>query len=68
MERTNVYLSPSQVERLDALVPAMLEHVDAEPRVLGGRVTRSAVMRAALERGLVELEAELGLRKGARRT
>lgn len=53
-----VRLEDDLVERLDALAELLTE------RAAGVKVSRSAAMRAALERGLEALEGELG---GSRR-
>ena len=50
-----VRLDPELVARLDA-VTALLSK-----RAAGAELTRSAALRVAIERGLAELEAELGL-------
>lgn len=61
-------MSPEQVQRIDGLIGPMLDaRTDTERRESGGRITRSRVLRAALERGIVVLEAELRERKTARR-
>jgi predicted transcriptional regulator len=52
-------LEEDLVQRLDSLADALSK------RTVGVKVTRSAAMRAALERGLDSLEAEVG--KPARR-
>jgi len=49
-----IRLEDDLIARLDALAAALTE------RAAGVKVSRTAAMRAALERGLVALEAEAG--------
>ena len=49
-----IRLEDDLIARLDALAAALTE------RAAGAKVSRTAAMRAALERGLQALEAEVG--------
>ena len=55
-------LEPEQIERLDALADGLSKHSS------GVNVSRSAAARVALERGISELEKEIGMapKKGAK--
>ncbi len=55
MKSTSLRLSPEQEARADALIPAFA----ADPNLSAfGEITRSTVLRVALHRGLLALEAE----------
>ena len=56
-----IRLEDDLIARLDALAVALTE------RAAGVKVTRTAAMRAALERGLEALEAEAGTAKRGRK-
>jgi hypothetical protein len=56
-----VRLSTEQLDRLDALALLLKE------RAAGARVTRSEIVRIALDRGMAVLEAELGATAARRR-
>lgn len=49
-----IRLEDDLIDRLDSLAAALSE------RAAGAKVSRTAAMRAAMERGLEALEAELG--------
>lgn len=57
-----IRLEDDLIARLDALAAALTE------RAAGVKVTRTAAMRAALERGLESLEDEAGLSSKRRKT
>lgn len=57
-----IRLEDELIERLDALATALTE------RAAGVKVTRTAAMRAALERGIEALEAEAGVPGRRRKT
>jgi hypothetical protein len=55
-EQIVLRLPAALLKRVDALAP----RIAAAPAMMAFRVTRSAVLRLALERGLAELETEHG--------
>lgn len=57
----SVRLDTDSIERLDRIAEAMGE------RAAGVEPKRGAVVRAAIERGIAALEAELGLKKKPKR-
>lgn len=56
----SVRVDEDTIERLDRIAEAMSK------RAAGVNVKRGTVVRAAIERGIVALEAELGLKKPKR--
>ncbi len=61
MKFTPIRLPESFVERAERLIEVIGR--DPESAALVGRVTRSAVLRLAVEHGLSKLEAEHGLER-----
>lgn len=57
----NVRLPKDLCDRIDSLQPLLAEKPDI--RLAGSGVTRSTVVRLALQRGLEALETELGVKR-----
>jgi hypothetical protein len=59
-EPATLWLESSEVERVDAMIPALLQQQIQDRNSRTPRASRSAVLRQAVLRGLDLLERDLG--------